>query len=108
MPYWDFNEGQLIDIVAYTNIGDVELFVNGRSCGVKTPDEYTVNWQIPYEKGEIRVKATAADGTVYEDVKRSFGDSARIVLSAYSDTVKADGEDLALLQYQPLTRTEIR
>lgn len=97
MPYWDFNEGQLIDVVAYTNIGDVELFVNGRSCGVKHPEEYTVNWQIPYEKGEIRVKATAADGTVYEDVKRSFGDSAKIVLSAYSDTVKADGEDLAFI-----------
>lgn len=97
MPYWDFNDGQLIDVVAYTNIGDVELFVNGRSSGVKHPEEYTASWQIPYEKGELRVKATAADGTFYEDVKRSFGDSAKIVLSAYSNAVKADGEDLAFI-----------
>ena len=33
MPYWDWNEGQLIDVKAYTNADFVELFFNGQSLG---------------------------------------------------------------------------
>ncbi len=94
-PYWDFNEGQLIDVVAYTNLKEAELFVNGKSCGKKTPDEYTVTWQIPYEKGEIKVIGTAEDGSTYEDIKHSFGDSARLVLSCDKAEINADGEEIA-------------
>ena len=97
MPYWDFNEGQLIDVVVYSNIGDVELFVNGRSFGKKTPVEYTVSWQIPYEKGEIRVRAVAADGKVYEQSRHSFGNSAQLVLSPDKTSIKADGEDIVFV-----------
>ncbi len=94
-PYWDFNEGQLIDVVAYTNLAETELFVNGKSQGSKTPEEYTVAWQIPYEKGELKLIGTDKNGNVYETVKRSFGDSAEIILTPYKQAVKADGEEIA-------------
>lgn len=93
-PYWDFNEGQLIDVVAYTNLSEVELFVNGCSCGKQKPEEYTVAWQIPYEKGEIVAVGYTSDGNKLEAVRRSFGDSAKLVLTAERDTIKADGEDI--------------
>ncbi len=93
-PYWDFNDGQLIDVVAYTNLNVAELFVNGRSVGKRTPEEYTVTWQVPYEKGEIKVIATDGKGNTYEDSRRSFSDSAAIVLSASKTSLKADGEDM--------------
>lgn len=93
-PYWDFNEGQLIDVVAYTNLAQVELFVNGVSAGVRTPEEYTVSWNVPYTAGEIRAVGTAADGTVYEAFRHSFGDSAAIVLTTETDTIPADGESI--------------
>ena len=32
-PYWDFNEGQLIDVRVCSNAPLVELFMNGRSQG---------------------------------------------------------------------------
>ncbi len=94
MPYWDFNDGQLIDVVAYTSLPEAELFVNGRSCGKKRADEYTIDWQIPYEKGEIKVVATSPDGDVLEAAEHSFSDSARLVLTADKTEIKADGEDI--------------
>ncbi len=96
-PYWDFNDGQLIDVVAYTNLGEAELFVNGKSCGKKTAQEYTLDWQIPYEKGEIRIVAYDRDGNRYECVRKSFGDSKKIILTPYSKEIKADGEDMAFV-----------
>ncbi len=94
MPYWDFNEGQLIDVVAYTNLAEAELFVNGKSAGKRQVQEYTAVWQVPYEKGEIRVEAASADGTSLSAAEHSFGDSRSIVLSADKTEINADGEDL--------------
>lgn len=61
-PYWDFNEGQLIDVRACTNAPAVELFVNGKSQGIHWTDHahgknLTGHWQIPYEPGEISAVA---------------------------------------------------
>ncbi len=94
MPYWDFNDGQLIDIVAYTNLPEAELFVNGRSCGKKQAEEYTIDWQIPFEKGEIKVVATGENGETLEATEHSFSDSARLVLTADKTGISANGEDI--------------
>ncbi len=94
MPYWDFNDGQLIDVVAYTNYAEAELFVNGKSAGKKQVEEYTAVWQVPYEKGEISVVAVSDDGAVLTATEHSFGDSRNIVLEADKTEIKADGEDL--------------
>ena len=59
-PYWDFNEGQLIDLCACTNAHSVELFVNGESLGRKVLDSAkgrTASWQTPYRSGSVKVVA---------------------------------------------------
>ncbi len=89
-PYWDFNEGQLIDVRAFSNAAAVELFVNGVSFGKKNIDISAVWEAVPYAPGEIRAVAYGADGTkLAEDVKRSFGDSA--ALRAELEPYSADG-----------------
>jgi beta-galactosidase len=76
MPYWDYNEGQEIDVVAYTNLKEAELFVNNRSLGKKAAVNCTIIWErVPYEAGEI-----AAVSGEHRTVRRSFGDSDRVVL----------------------------
>ena len=83
-PYWDFNEGQLIDIRVASNAPEVELIVNGVSMGRKSIDHEhgTVlcpNWQVPYHKGYIEAVAYAADGTeIARERRNSFGDVAQI------------------------------
>ena len=91
LPYWDWNEGQLIDVKAYTNAENVELFFNGKSLGkqgINHKDGAAPfgQWQLEYHKGEIRAVAYDSDGKIIaEDVKRSFGDPARIILKPEID-----------------------
>ena len=91
LPYWDWNEGQMIDVKAYTNAERVELFVNGKSAGLQeinhdTGKEPFAHWQVEYHKGEIRAVAYDADGKILaEDVKKSFGDPERIILEPEQD-----------------------
>lgn len=59
LPYWDFNEGQLIDVRICSNLPEVELFVNGESFGRKVIDHeksnsFFADYRIPYVKGELR------------------------------------------------------
>lgn len=104
LPYWDFNEGQIIDVIAYSNAPYVELFLNGSSLGKqfidhKATKELQGHWKVPYEKGEILVKAYGEEGNVLAtDVQRSFGDPVRVTLKPEKETVVANGEDLAFVE----------
>lgn len=87
LPYWDWNEGQLIDVKAYSNYDSVELFFNGTSLGRQEIDHEHGKapfgqWQLEYHKGEIKAVAyDKAGNAVAEDIKRSFGDPAQIVMT---------------------------
>ena len=91
LPYWDWNEGQLIDVKAYTNADFVELFFNGQSLGKQEINHKNGaapfgQWQLEYHKGEIRAVAYDSDGKIIaEDVKKSFGDPAKIILKPEED-----------------------
>ena len=103
-PYWDFTPGQLIDIRVCSNAPKVEVFVNGKSLGTVEIDhahgkELFPSFQAPYVPGVIRAVAYDEDGKVIaEDIHRSFTDSAKFVLQADKDTLRADGEDLIFVQ----------
>lgn len=103
-PYWDFNEGQIIDIMAYTNAPKVELFFNGESLGIceidhKKGKKLNGSWQLPYQKGVLKAVAYDEDGNIIaEDEQKSFGDSDRIVLKPSKTQMNADGEDLIFVE----------
>ncbi|MCM1334343.1 MAG: DUF4982 domain-containing protein [Bacteroides sp.] len=102
-PYWDFNEGQEIDVCAYTNAPETELFINGRSLGRRSVDPlrgktYRCDWRLPFEKGELRAVAyDAAGNKIAEDVRRSFGDGVKLRLDPDRATLPADGESLLFI-----------
>lgn len=101
-PYWDFNEGQFIDVRVCSNAPYVELFVNGKSFGRKrltheagSGTQILADYQIPYEKGTLLAVAYDEDGKeVAKGEKHSFGNSAKITLLPDSTDIKADGKDL--------------
>ncbi len=100
LPHWDHNEGQMIDVRAYTNLSAVELFVNGESQGVRQIDplhgeKITVDWRVPYVPGHIEAVAYDENGNVVVKARReSFGDAAEIVIDAEQTELRADGTDL--------------
>lgn len=103
-PYWDFNEGQPVDVLICSNAPKVELFLNGKSLGthdldhVNGHDDLLAHWLIPYEKGTIRAVAYDENGSVIASEEHtSFGDPASLILSADRITMRADGRDLIFL-----------
>ena len=79
-PYWDFNEGQLIDVRVATNGDSAELIVNGLSQGRKNIDHehgdvLCPSWQVPYHRGYIEAVAYDAEGREIARQRRdSFGE----------------------------------
>ncbi|MGN1181247.1 MAG: glycoside hydrolase family 2 TIM barrel-domain containing protein [Suilimivivens sp.] len=103
-PYWDFNEGQLIDVQAATNGSSVELFVNGRSCGKHLIDHTKGRqqlgiWQIPYEKGEITAVAYDPQGKeIARETRHSFAEAVSIRALPDKYNLRADGLDLIFME----------
>ena len=70
-PYWDFNEGQTIDVRVCSNAPAIELFVNGKSMGRYhidhehgKADELVPSYQVPYEAGKLVAFAYDEKGNV--------------------------------------------
>ncbi len=103
-PYWDFIEGQDIDVRVTTNAPRVELFFNGGKIAEKNIDhlhgkELTLDTIIKYTPGELLAVAYDENGNeIARDVQRSFGDTAEIRLIPESTELKADGRDLIFLE----------
>ena len=101
LPYWDFNEGQLIDICVTSNAAVVELWVNGVSQGRKRLNPAVSRiavWQVPYAPGSLEAVAYDAAGRIVaRDRQDSFGDSAALRVESDRRTLSADGRELAFL-----------
>ena len=100
LPHWNM-EGRtdLIPVWAYTNCPKAELFLNGRSLGIKEVEKYGhAEWQVAFEKGEILVKAYDCNGnTVAEDKQITSGRSYSLKLKLENGgDIRANGEDVAI------------
>ena len=100
-PHWNWLEGQQIDMWCYYNNADeVELFINGKSQGVrrktgeqpegrydmhntkaKLNSEYHVGWRVTFNPGEVKVVARKDGHIVGEQAIKTAGAPARIRLS---------------------------
>ncbi|MBQ9122982.1 MAG: DUF4982 domain-containing protein [Lachnospiraceae bacterium] len=102
-PYWDFNQGQQIDVRVCSNCPKVELFWNGKSLGLRqidhVRDKHLIqDWQINYEKGTLLAVAYDENGVeLAREEKRSFTDTAALSVAVDRETVPADGRSLAFV-----------
>lgn len=66
LEYWNYTEGEQVEVVCYTNLSQAELFLNGESLGLKqkSPDEDGIRWQIPFHPGTLSVHASGSLTTV--------------------------------------------
>ena len=83
-PHWNWYPGQTVDLWAYYNQADeAELFVNGRSCGVrrKGAHDYHVCWRVTFEPGEVRAVTRRGGQVVCTQVIRTAGAPAAVRLS---------------------------
>lgn len=99
-PHWNWEEGQNVDVWAYYNNADeVELFVNGKSQGVrkKGADDFHVVWNTVFEPGTL----TAVSRKDGKEVKRQEIKTAStpyaIRLTPDRQEICADGTDLSYI-----------
>ncbi|HEV8509573.1 MAG TPA: glycoside hydrolase family 2 TIM barrel-domain containing protein [Gemmatimonadales bacterium] len=97
LPHWNWAANDTIDVWAYTNADDAELFLNGASLGVKRKTEPVSHlmWRVAYAPGTLRgVARTAGRVTATTEVKTASA-PARIALAPDRARIRADGEDLS-------------
>ena len=100
-PHWNWIPGNEIDMWCYYNNADeVELFINGKSQGVrrktgenpegryamhntktKLNTEYHVGWRVTFDPGEVKVVARKDGKIVGEQTIKTAGAPAKIRLS---------------------------
>ena len=84
-PHWNWLPGQTIDLWAYYNNADeVELFINGKTQGVRRKadsHQYHVMWRVKFESGEIKAVSRKNGKTVCEQTIKTAGQPDHIRLS---------------------------
>ncbi len=99
LPHWNWTPGESIDVWAYTNADEVELFLNGKSLGVKRKPEPVSHlmWRVAYAPGALRAVARKSDRVWVTAEVKTAGAPARVALVPDRARIRADGEDLSFV-----------
>src|SRR5258705_9596776 len=102
LPHWNWPErvGQITPVHVYTSGDEAELFLNGRSLGRRTKGQYQyrLRWdEVKYEPGELRVVSYKNGKKWAEDVMRTTGVPAKLMMSADRTSLMANGRDLSFV-----------
>ncbi|MDP9081618.1 MAG: DUF4982 domain-containing protein [Bacteroidota bacterium] len=106
-PHWNWQPGKLIDVWAYYNNADeVELFLNGKSLGIKkkTGDDLHIMWRVKYEPGTLKAVSRKDGKVVLTREIHTAGAPAKIELLADRKNIKADGKDLSFITVKILDK----
>jgi beta-galactosidase len=105
LPHWNWKPGQTVDVWAYYSQADnVELFLNGKSLGVKSKmgDELHVTWKVKFEPGVLKIVSRKAGKIVLIKEVQTAGTPAKLDVSADRTQLKADGVDLSFITVKVL------
>ena len=120
-PHWNWHghEGTIIPVTCYTNCDTVELFLNGKSFGVKgyafprpgmiehwplypprakalqTTADLHLSWDVPFQPGTLKAVGTRGGEVVSTFEARTTGAAAAIRLTADRDRIETGRSDVA-------------
>jgi beta-galactosidase len=132
-PHWNLSaigaasgkgkEGQVIQVMAYTNCDSVELFLNEKSFGIKalefprqgnsggwnrydsppvnsTTGDLHLTWDVPYEPGTLKAVGRKGGRVAVEEEIHTTDIPAAIRLSVDRSTIIADEQDVAQIKIE--------
>ena len=110
LPHWNWEgrEGEVTPVFVYTSYPKAELFINGKSQGMREKNDstlqnrYRLMWnETIYEPGEVKVIAYDESGMpADEKIIRTAGAPHHLVLTSNRNRLDPDGDDLAYLTVQ--------
>ncbi len=98
-PHWNLagHEGEEVDVWAYSNMDEVELFVNGKSQGRQSmPKNGHLSWKTTYQPGKIKAVGYKNGKKSMEKVVETTGTPALIQITTDRNAITADGRDVAV------------
>jgi len=99
LPHWNWTVGDSVDVWAYTNAEQVELYLNGALQGVRRKEEKVghLMWRVAYKPGTLRAVARSAGLVTTSAVVRTTGKPTRVALAPDRSRIRANGEDLSFV-----------
>ncbi len=99
-PHWNLagHEGEQVDVWAYSNCDEVELFVNGRSLGRRSmPENGHLKWTAAYRPGTLRAVGYKNGRRILTEKIETTGEACTAALTADRSTIAADGRDVCVV-----------
>lgn len=106
-PHWNLqgHEGEEVDVWAYSNMDEVELFVNGKSQGRQAmPKNGHLSWKTVYQPGKVKAVGYKNGKKAKETVIETTGAPARLELTADRKSIKADNMDVSVVTVKVLDK----
>jgi beta-galactosidase len=97
---WPQRLGKITPVEVYTSGDSAELFLNGKSLGLKKKGRYHYRlwWHdVAYEPGTLKVIAYKNGKPWATDVVKTTGPAAKLSLEADRSRIRADGKDLSFV-----------
>lgn len=90
--HWNFTPGGRVEILCHTNCQSAELFLNGKSLGLKKPEDEergnTILWQTDFEEGTLTAVAGGAEYSL-----STVGKAQKLVMVPSKTALSSDGYD---------------
>ncbi|MDI6401309.1 beta-galactosidase GalB [Balneolaceae bacterium ANBcel3] len=102
-PHWNWEEGDVVDVWVYTNLEEVELFLNGESLGAQRMKEgrMHLSWRVDWVPGTIKATGRAGEDVISTE-RTTAGPAAQLELDADRTMISADGNDLSFVTVRVL------
>jgi beta-galactosidase len=98
-PHWNWEgmDGKEIAVWVYSNLDNVELFLNGKSLGPKdVKKDSHVAWVVQYAPGAIEARGFRGGQVVMTARRETTDAAAKLVMKADRQEASADGEDVVM------------
>ncbi len=102
-PHWNLqgHEEEEIDVWAYSNCDEVELFVNGNTAGRQTmPKNGHLSWHVVYQPGALKAVGYKGGKKVLTEEIETTEEAALTSLTANRTTIQADNRDVAVVRIE--------
>ncbi len=128
-PHWNLSieYGRVIPVICYTTCEDAELFVNGKSYGMKSKgfpcygmteiyghfeylrrpantDDLFLSWDVPYEPGRLEVVGYHHGEEVCRYLLETTGEPYAIVVNSDVSSLRANDRDIAQVEVSIVDR----
>ncbi|WP_419869689.1 beta-galactosidase GalA [Chryseobacterium sp. CT-SW4] len=106
LPHWNWEgrEGKEIDVWVYSNVDEVELFLNKKSFGKKEMETNGhLEWKVPYQKGTLEAIGYRNGKRILYEIQKTTKQPERIKMTSHKD-VLTTVKDLAIISVEVIDK----